>query len=56
MTVEELMAQLEKYPPNLRAFAYNAKGEMVEVNHPEVLAGDDEVWHEKQGEDVLLIA
>jgi hypothetical protein len=56
MTVENLIAMLKTYPPNMRAFAYNPKGEMVEVGNPEVLVGDDEAWHEKQSEDVLLIS
>ncbi len=55
MTVESLIALLKKYPPNMRTFTYNSKGEMVEVANPEILAGDDEVWHEKQSEDTLLI-
>ncbi len=56
MTVENLIAKLKSYPPNMKAFTYNARGEMVEVDNPELLAGDDEAWHEKQSEDVLLIS
>jgi len=56
MTVKSLMEMLEKCPPNMRAFTYNKKGEMVEVGSPEIVAGDDEAWHEKQSEDVLLIS
>ena len=56
MTVKNLIEMLEKYPPNTRAFTYNTQGKMVEVDHAELLSGDDEVWHEKQGEDALLIS
>ncbi len=56
MTVESLIALLKKYPPHMRTFTYNSEGEMVEVLNPEVLEGDDEVWHEKQSEDALLIS
>jgi hypothetical protein len=56
MTLDKLIAMLKQYPPNMKVFAYNAKGEMSEVDNPEVLAGDDEAWHEKQSEDILLIS
>jgi hypothetical protein len=56
MTVKNLIEVLEKCPPNMRAFTFNAQGKMVEVDHSEILSGDDEVWHEKQSEDVLLIS
>jgi hypothetical protein len=56
MTVKNLIEILEKYPPNMRTFAYDAEGRVVEVDTAELLPGDDEVWHEKQGEDVLLIS
>ncbi len=56
MTVNELMAKLKKYPPNMKAFTYNEKGEIQEIGSAELLAGDDEAWHEKQTEDVLLIS
>ncbi|HYA26848.1 MAG TPA: hypothetical protein VEE82_02515 [Thermodesulfovibrionales bacterium] len=56
MTVKNLMDLLEKYPPNMKAVTYNETGRIVEVAHAEVLPGEDEVWHEKQGDDVLLIS
>ena len=56
MTVKNLSEILEKYPPNMRVCAYDAKGKVVEVASAELLQGEDEVWHEKQSEDVLLLS
>lgn len=56
MTVKSFIEILEKYPPNMRVFAHDAKGKVVEVDSAELLPGDDEVWHEKQSEDVLLLS
>lgn len=56
MTVETLIAMLKQYPPNVKAYTYNSRGEMVEVGKTDIVSGDDEVWHEKQSEDVLLIS
>jgi hypothetical protein len=56
MTVDDLMAKLKKYPPHMKAFTYNEKGQIQEIMSAEILSGEDEAWHEKQAEDVLLIS
>ncbi len=56
MTVDDLVAKLRQYPPHMKVFIYNAKGQVQEVSSAEVLAGDDEAWHEKQTEDVLFVS
>ncbi len=56
MTVDDLLKKLKKYPPHMKVFIYSEKGQIEETSSTEVLAGDDEAWHEKQTEDVLLIS
>jgi hypothetical protein len=56
MTVDDLVAKLKQYPPHMKVFTYNAKGQIQEVRSAESLSGDDEAWHEKQAEDVLFIS
>jgi hypothetical protein len=56
MTVDDLMAMLKKYSPHMKVFAYNIGGQMQEVRSVDILSGEDEAWHEKQSEDVLLIS
>jgi hypothetical protein len=56
MTVDDLMAMLRKYSPHMKVFAYNINGQMQEIRSAEILSGEDEAWHEKQSEDVLLIS
>ncbi len=56
MTLKKLLEILEKYPPNMKVFTHDDKGNVVEVETAEFLSGHDEVWHEQQGDDVLLIA
>ena len=48
MTVKSPGEVLKKCPRNMRAFAYDAKGKVVEVDTAEIVSGDDEVWHEKR--------
>ncbi len=56
MTVKDLMAKLKQYPPHLKVFVCNEKGQIREVRSAELLSGDDEAWHEKQADDALFIS
>ena len=56
MTVDDLVAKLKQYPPHMKVFIYDAKGQIQEAGSTEVLSGDDEAWHEKQTEDVLFVS
>ncbi len=56
MTVDNLIQSLKQYPPHMKVFAYNAKGEIQELESAEILLGNDQVWHEEQTEDVLFIS
>ncbi len=56
MTVDDLVSKLKQYPPHLKVYVCNAKGQIHEVRCTELLAGDDEAWHEKQTEDALFIS
>ncbi len=55
MTLKKLIEILEKYPPNMKVFTHNEKGKVVEVETAEFMSGHDEVWHEQQSEDVVLL-
>ncbi len=56
MTVDDLVRRLKNYPPHMKVFIYNENGQIEETSSAEILAGDDEAWHEKQTEDVLFIS
>ncbi len=56
MTVDDLITRLKQYPPHMKVFTYNAKGDIQELTSAELLVGDDEAWHEKQADDVLFVS
>ncbi len=56
MTIDDLIKKLKTYPPHMKVFIYNERGEIQETRSAEILAGEDEAWHEKQTEDVLFIS